>query len=168
MCNFNKQDDDMMAFIHLFMQKAAQSIGGENFLLSLIETIKTKKPYPLMQKNMQISSNNSIIKWNKVVFQDKVELIQELIIQHKKPQNTNLNILEEKNTKKRKNILNMIKTLTPIEFIVTPQNKNDGNGFNFKVFDTISNDEVRLNPIFIAIFFCSVEFTKKALKHKTQ
>ena len=40
MCNFNKQTQDVKEFIHLFMQKAAQSVGGTNFLLALIEEMK--------------------------------------------------------------------------------------------------------------------------------
>ena len=59
----------------------------------------------------------------------------------------------------------MVRTLTPVEFVVTPQNPNDGDGFNFKVFKSISDDEVILNPIFIAMFFCSTDFIKKALKY---
>jgi len=76
------------------------------------------------------------------------------------------NILNVENAKKRKNILNMIRTLTPVEFIVSPQNHNDGSGFSFKAFDVVSNEDVKLNPIFIAMFFCSTEFTKKALKYE--
>lgn len=60
----------------------------------------------------------------------------------------------------------MVKTLTPLEFVVTPQNPNDGEGFNFKVFDTADEDNVTINPIFLAMFFCSTEFTKKALKYQ--
>ena len=43
----------------------------------------------------------------------------------------------------------MVKTLSPIEFVVTPQNSNDGNGFNFKVFDTVDETNVKINPIFV-------------------
>ena len=42
MCNFNKQTSDTKALIHLFMTKAAQNIGGANFLLALIEAMKEK------------------------------------------------------------------------------------------------------------------------------
>ena len=66
---------------------------------------------------------------------------------------------------KRKKILNMVKTLSPIEFAVTPQNPNDGEGFSFGVFDKVEDGCAIINPIFTAIFFCSVEFTKKALKY---
>lgn len=166
MCNFNKQTDETKALIHLFMTKAADSVGGANFLLELMEAMKAKKPYALSEKNSQVASNHTIVKWNKVVFKDKTDLIQAILNAHRSSENQNFNILDEPNAKKRKNILNMVKTLTPLEFIVTPQNPNDGAGFNFKVFDVSSEDDVKLNPIFVALFFCSTEFIKKALKHK--
>jgi hypothetical protein len=52
----------------------------------------------------------------------------------------------------------MVKTLSPIEFLVSA---DEGDGFTFKIFDKIEEDFVSINPIFIAIFFCSSEFTKK-------
>jgi hypothetical protein len=166
MCNFNKQNEDTKALIHLFMTKAALSVGGENYLLALIEAMKTKKPNPLMFKGAQIASNNTIIKWNKVVFKDKVDVIEAILLQHKSSEKPDFNILNEENLKKRKNIINMVKALSPVEFVVTPQNQNDGGGFNFKVFEIVEENNVTFNPIFIAMFFCSVEFTKKALKYE--
>ncbi len=166
MCNFNKQNEETKALIHLFMKKAAENIGGVNYLLALIEAMKTKRPNPLMYKATQIASNNTIIKWNKVVFKDKVDVIEAILLNHKSSENPDFNILNEPNQKKKKNIINMVKALSPIEFIVTPQNTNDGGGFNFKVFDAMEEERVTFNPIFIAMFFCSVEFTKKALKHE--
>ncbi len=165
MCNFNQQNEETKELIHLFMSKAAQNIGGANFLLALIEAMKTKRPHPLMFKACQISSNNTIIKWNKVVFKDKVDVLSDVLQAHKSSENPDFNILANKSDKKRKAILNVVKTLTPIEFVVTPQNENDGAGFNFKVFDKIDNDNVTINPIFLVMFFCSTDFTKKALKY---
>jgi len=166
MCNFDKQNQDTKALIHLFMIKAAQTIGGVNFLLSLLEAMKTKRPHPLIYKECKISSNHTMISWNKVVFKDKLEILQEILISHKSSENPDFNILKNDNQKKRKKILNMVKTLSPVEFVVTPQNPNDGGGFDFKVFETTEDDYVKINPIFVAMFFCSVEFTKKALKYE--
>ncbi len=166
MCNFNKQSEDTKELIHLFMKKAAESVGGINFLLALIEAMKTKKPNALMYKECQIASNNTIIKWNKVVFRDKVEILEEILQVHRSSEDPDFNILNNENVKKRKKILNMVRTLAPLEFVVTPQNPKDGGGFSFKVFDTIEDENVTLNPIFIALFFCSTEFIKKALKYE--
>jgi GTPase Era involved in 16S rRNA processing len=167
MCNFDNQSQETKELLHLFMQKAAKELGGVNFLLSLIEALRNKKPHPLMIRDMQVASNNSIIKWNKVIFKDKVDLLENILIAHRESQEKDFNILSEPNQKKRKNIINMVKTLKPIEFVVTPQNPNDGNGFSFGVFDTVDFEKeiVTLNPIFLAMFFCSVNFTKNAIKH---
>ena len=166
MCNFNKQSEDTKALIHLFMNKAAENVGGANFLLALVEAMKKQKPNALMFKGCQIASENTIIKWNKVVFKDKVEVLEEILTAHRSSEDPDFNILSEENSKKRKAIVNMVRTLAPVEFIVTPQNHNDGSGFNFKVFETIEDNRVVLNPIFVAMFFCSTEFIKKALKYQ--
>ncbi len=166
MCNFNKQSEESKMMMHLFMKNAAKNVGGVNFLLALIEAMKSKKPHPLMYKECKIASNNSIIKWNKVVFKDKVEVIEQILALHRSSEAPSFNILEGVNTKQRKNIMNMVRALSPIEFVVTPQNPNDGDGFSFTVFEKAEDTDVRLNPIFVAFFFCSVEFTKKALKYE--
>lgn len=166
MCNFNKQSEDTKALMHLFMKKAAQNVGGVNFLLELIEALKAKKPNALMLKEKQVNSSHTTLKWNKVVFKDKVDVLQAILFLNQDSQNPDFNILNNENAKKRKAILNTIKTLSPIEFTVTPQNQNDGAGFNFKVFDRVGDDNVKMNPIFVAIFFCSTDFTKKALKYE--
>jgi len=166
MCNFNKQTQEIKMLIHLFMTNAAKNVGGENYLLALIEAMKTKKPNALIHAGKQVSSNNTIIKWNKVVFKDKLSVLEDILATHRGSENPDFNILADKSDKKRKAIINMAKTLSPIEFIVTPQNPNDGSGFDFKVFKTMKDDEIELNPIFIAMFFCSTEFIKKALKYR--
>ena len=166
MCNFNKQSEETKLMIHLFMTKAAQNIGGINFLLALVEAMKTKKPNALIFAAKQVSSNNTIIKWNKVVFKDKLMVLENILVNHRSSENPDFNILADKNEKTKKSIINMARTLAPIEFIVTPQNPNDGSGFSFKVFESIEDDCITMNPIFVAMFFCSTEFIKKAVKYE--
>lgn len=166
MCNFNQQSQDNKTLIHNFMKEAAENVGGTNFLLALIEAMKTKRPSPLTSKEKKISSNNTIIQWNKVVFKDKVDVIEKILQEHKSSENPDFNILNHENAKTKKSILNTVKTLSPVEFTVTPQNPKDGSGFNFKIFEILDDDNVKINPIFVAMFFCSTEFTKKALKYE--
>ncbi len=166
MCNFNNLDQKTKEFLHLFLTKAAQNIGGVNYLLALIEAMRAKKPHPLMQKNCQIASNNTIIKWNKVVFKDKIDLIQNILVAHREAEEKDFNILHGVNSKVEKNIINMSRALAPLKFVITPQNPNDGEGFSFTVFETLEDDVIIFNPVFIALFFCSTEFTKKAIKYQ--
>lgn len=163
MCNFNKHNEDAKALIHLFMKKASENLGGVNFLLNLIEAIKEKKPNALILGDKKVSSKEAKIEWNKVVFKDKFDVLEEIIRSHRSSEGYNFNILDVDNSKQSKKILNMIKTLAPLEFIVTA---DDGDGFTFKVFDKVEDGYASINPIFVAIFFCSSEFTKKALKYE--
>ena len=165
MCNFNKQSEDTKALIHLFLTKAAQNIGGINPLLALIEAMKAQKPHALIFKACKIDSDKTLIEWNKIIFKDKFEVLEEILVAHRSSENPDFNILKNDNKKQKKKILNMVKTLAPVEFLVTPKDANDGGGFNFKVFETIEDDNVTINPIFVSMFFCSTEFTKKALKY---
>ena len=165
MCNFNKHNDDTKALIHLLMKKSADSVGGTNFLLGLLEAMKEKKPNALMFKGCKIESTEASIRWNKIVFKDKLDILEEVIRSHKSSEGVDFNILENDSEKKKKKILNMVKTLAPIEFIVTPKNPDNGAGFNFKIFESIEENSAKINPIFAAMFFCSTEYMKKALKY---
>ncbi|MCF6339889.1 MAG: hypothetical protein L3J10_03910 [Sulfurimonas sp.] len=166
MCNFNKLNDDTKVLFHLLMKKSADSIGGANFLLALLEAMKDKKPNALMLKGCQVHSDEASIKWNKIIFKDKLDILEEVVRSHKNSEEQDFNILESDNQKKKKKILNMVKTLAPIEFVILPVDSENGAGFNFKVFESIENDIVKINPLFVAMFFCSTEYMKKALKYK--
>jgi len=165
MCNFNKQNEDTKALIHLFLTKAAGNIGGVNPLLALIEAMKAQKPHALTFKACKIESNKTTLVWNKLIFKDKFEVLERILLSHKSSEEPDFNILNNDKQKQKKKILNMVKTLAPVEFIVSPKDAADGDSFNFKVFEKIEDDYVKINPIFVAMFFCSTEFTKKALKY---
>lgn len=166
MCNFNKQNEDTKALIHLLMKKCAETVGGANFLLGLIEAMKEKKPNALILNTCKIDSKELKISWNKIVFKDKFDVLEEIIRSHKSSENQDFNLLENDNQKKRKKILNMVKTLAPVEFTVIAKNSEENPGFNFKIFETVEEDYVKVNPIFAAMFFCSTEYMKKALKYE--
>jgi len=168
MCNFNQQNEDFKKFISLFMQKVSKEVGGTNFLLGLIETLRETKPHPLTKSKCIITSEHIKIEWNKIIFKDKLEVLQEILLLHKSSQGSEFNILDIENQKKKKRILNVIKALIPVVFIVKPKNLEDGEGFEFTIFKTIDFDKniVKFNPVFIAMFFCSSEYTKRALKYE--
>jgi hypothetical protein len=146
------------------MKKNAESIGGTNFLLSLMETMKEKQTNALMDKKCLIKSAQATIKWNKIVFKDKLDTLESVIHNYKTSEENNFNILDVENEKMKKKILNMVKTLAPIEFSVAPIDSKNGTGFSFKIFDNVDNNSAKLNPVFIAMFFCSTNFMKKVLK----
>ena len=165
MCNFNKQNEETKALVHLLMTKSAQSVGGANFLIGLSEALRATKPHPLTTNKCHINSDNVVMKWNKIIFKDKLEVLEQIFLNHKSSESQDFNVLEADSDKKKKRILNLVRALAPVEFTVSPKNSDDGDGFNFKVFESIEDEYVKINPLFVALFFCSAEYTKKALKY---
>lgn len=170
MCNFNKQDDLTKALLHQLLNGSALSLGGHNFLLGLVEAIRNTKPAALTTSKCEVKAENVTIKWNKIIFKDKITAFEEVLLIYKDSENYDANFLDIKNDKKKKRVINMIKTLAPIEFTAKPKNEVNGAGFTFTIFNTIDfeNNIATVNPIFMAMFFCSVEFTKKSLKHEAK
>ncbi|MBD3824652.1 MAG: hypothetical protein IE916_09110 [Epsilonproteobacteria bacterium] len=164
MCNFNKHDDDTKLLIHLFMSKCAEALGGANALLSLLESMRAQKPHPLIYDKCLIKSSHAAISWNKAVYVEKLRTLEHLLAEHKSAKEPNFNILEHKNKKIQKEISNTVKAMRPIEFIVKPHDSSLG-GFEFEPFEFVEEGYVKLNPLFVAFFFCSVEYTKKALNY---
>lgn len=166
MCNFSKQSADTKALIHLLMKKCAEAVGSPNFLLGLVEAMKEKKPNALIVTACKVDSKELKISWNKIVFKDKFDILEEVVRSRKSSENQEFNILENDSLKKKKKIINMVKTLAPVEFTVIVKNSPEPAGFNFKIFEKIEENYVTVNPIFAAMFFCSAEYMKKALKYE--
>lgn len=162
MCDFNSLSDDEKKLYHEKLLECANNFGGKNFFLQLLEAIRETKPHPLTAGNSEFKVGLGCIKWNKVIFNDKLQLLQKARVKESE-QNNFLPDVTEKNYKK---VLNVVRTLKPIVFHVTPALKEDGPGFFFQPFDVIDETITKLNPIFDAIFFCSVETVKKILNYE--
>ncbi len=164
MCDFNKLDDAQKAEYHKQLLEYAESFGGKNFFLQLLEAIRKTKPHPLIAKNSEFRFSRGTIKWSKVIFKDKLTLLLDIRVNESK----NGTLLPDKEDKKYKKVLNLLRTLGPIEFNVTPKHLKDGDGFVMKPFEIIDENTTRLNPIFDAIFFCSVDTIKKVLNYEAK
>ena len=62
--------------------------------------------------------------------------------------------------------MNLVRTLAPIEFQVRPKNMKDAEGFTVRAFDRVDEATTLINPVFDALFFCSVDTVKKVLAYK--
>ncbi|HSR74213.1 MAG TPA: hypothetical protein VLL31_05175, partial [Sulfurovum sp.] len=118
-------------------------------------------PHPLTAGNSEFRIELGSIKWNKVIFNDKLQLLLNARVNESKQDN----FLPDQNEKNYKKILNVVRTLKPIVFHVKPVVKEDGPGFFFQPFDLIDENKVKLNPVFDAVFFCSVDTVKKVLNY---
>ena len=162
MCDFNTLTDEEKKLHHEKLLSCANNFGGKNFFLLLLEAIRETKPHPLTAGNSEFHIELGSITWNKVIFNDKLQLLIKARTNESK-QNNFLPNPDEKNYKK---ILNVVRTLKPIVFQVKPENKEDGSGFFFQAFDVIDENKTKLNPVFDALFFCSVDTVKKILNYE--
>lgn len=164
MCDFNILSDEEKQIHHKRLLECATNFGGKNFFLQLLEAIRHTKPHPITAGHHTFEMELGTITWNKVIFNDKLQLLLKARVNESK-QNNFLPKPTEKNYKK---ILNVVRTLKPIVFHVKPSHKEMGAGFFFQPFETIDADTVKLNPLFDALFFCSVDTIKKVLNYEAK
>lgn len=162
MCDFNTLNEDEKQQYHQKLLQCANSFGGKNFFLQLLEAIREVKPHPLISANMSFEIELGGIKWNKVIYNDKLQLL----LKARKNESKQNNLLPDTEEKNYKKILNVVRTLKPIVFHVKPANIENGSGFFFQAFDIIDEKTTKLNPIFDALFFCSVDTVKKILNYE--
>lgn len=162
MCDFHTLTDEEKKLYHDKLLQCAENFGGKNFFLQLLEAIRETKPHPLVAGNTQFDMELGTIKWNKVIFNDKLQLLLKARVNESKQDN----LLPAKEEKGYKKVLNLVRTLKPIVFHVKPAHKEDGPGFFFQPFNVIDENRTKLNPVFDALFFCSVNTVKKILNYE--
>jgi hypothetical protein len=161
MCDFQTLSDEEKRAYHEQLLAAAEKFGGKNFFLHLLEAIRETNPHPLTGKHREFTFELGTVKWNKVIFNDKLQLLQKARLNESRQNN----LLPSKEEKSYKKVLNLVRTLKPIVFHVKPANKEDGPGFFFQPFERIDEETTKLNPLFDALFFCSIETVKKILNY---
>ena len=162
MCDFNNLSDEEKRHYHELLLDAAEKFGGKNFFLHLLEAIRETKPHPLTAANRTFTMELGEVKWNKVIFNDKLQLLQKMRTGESERQN----LLPDESAGNYKKVLNLVRTLKPIVFHVKPSNKEDGPGFFFQPFEVIDEKTTRLNPLFDALFFCAISTVKKILNYE--
>jgi len=139
------------------LRECANAVGGKNFFLTLAETIRTTREGIIVGEKKQINYTNGIMTWNKTLHADNWRLL----VESAKVRTKDGNILLPIEDKRHKNILNMIRTLKPLTFTVTPNNASDGEGFSFNALEVIDDKTTRVSPLFKAMFVMPIDVLKK-------
>jgi len=162
MCDFNNLSEEEKLRYHELLMTCANNYGGLNFFLQLLEAIRDTTPHPLASSYQDFLFDLGDIRWGKTIFNDKIELIKSTRV----ARSSEKSFLPNEGDKKYKKVLNLIRTLDPIVFSVRPKLRDEGEGFDFKAFEKVDEQTVTLNPIFEALFFCSIDTVKKILTYK--
>jgi len=157
---YNSLDNSTKQNLKEQITNCAFEIGGKNHFLSLIEEIREERIHPLLSKDASFRFSHGLVKWGKVIFKDKVDLLVTIT----KDREKNKNLMLKKGDKNYKTIMNFLRTLGPITFEVQPKNKKDGDGFNLKAFDIVDENTSHLNFMFDVVFFLPLYIVKKLFK----
>ncbi len=149
-------EEERLAFYNELVE-VSEKVGGQNFFLQILESIRKEKVHPLLNKSLACRYNRGRISWEKSIYKDTLEYIQSLI--NKKDLFKNIS---EKEYKKR---VNLMKTLKPLEFKVLPLKEEDGEGFSFKAIDFIDEKNSKFSDLFKIIFFYNINYTKNIFKN---
>ena len=157
MTNYKLLDDATKQYYKKQITNCAQSLGGKNYFLQLLEEIRVTHPHPLMAKDYSFRFAHGIVKWKKVIFKEKVLLFIELF----KNKTSNENIMPKKGDKRYKTIMNLLRTIGPMEFEIRPKNSKNGDGFILHPFDIIDENTLHLNFMFEVLFFLPLYIVKQ-------
>ena len=157
MTNYKLLDDATKQYYKKQITNCAQSLGGKNYFLQLLEAIRAAHPHPLMAKDYSFRFAHGIVKWKKVIFKEKVFLLIELF----KDRESNGNLMPKKGDKRYKTIMNLLRTIGPIEFEICPKNSKNGDGFILRPFDMIDDNTLHLNFMFEVLFFLPLYIVKQ-------
>ena len=157
MTNYDSIENDKKQVLKNQLIKNATSLGGKNHFLSLIEAIRMAYPHPLMAKDASFRFNKGLIKWEKVIFKEKVNLLMTLINNN----DSNIILMPNKGDSNYKTIRNLIRAIGPIQFEVRPKNSKDGDGFIFNLIEIIDNNTCQLSFMFEVLFVLPIKLIKK-------
>ncbi len=141
------------------LRECADAVGGKNFFLTLAETIRSTREGIIVGEKKQINYSSGIMTWNKTLHADNWRLLVETA----KVRTKDGNILLGAEDKRHKNILNMIRTLKPLTFTVTPTNSSDGEGFSFSALEVIDDKTTHVSPLFKAMFVMPIDVLRKTM-----
>ena len=110
-----------------------------------------------MAKGACFRFNKGIIKWEKVIFKEKVNLLITLI----RDNDRNNNLMPKEGHRNYKTIINLLRTIGPMKFEVRPKNSKDGDGFILRPIEIIDNNTCRINFMFEVLFFLPIQLIKK-------
>ena len=162
--NFNELDAKTKKQLHEEVTQFAETIGGINVFLQMIEDIKKEKPHALLNKSCVFHFAKAKLNWNKQIFKESLDHLFSAM----RKEERDGDMLNGLNPKDYKNTMNMMRTLKPISIRVTPKKEEELRGFAFSILDTSVEKKTKVSIIYKIIFFYHIEFAKDILTFKNE
>lgn len=160
--NFNNLDNDLKKSLHEEITAYADSIGGKNFFLQLIEHIKADRTNLVLSKTGTFHFPKGKVCFSKSIYKDTYKIVFDAIRREEK----NGDMLDGINPKDYKAVMNMMRALSSTTVEVVPKEESQGEGFSFNILDTSVEKKTKFTFIFKILFFYNIEEAKKALSYE--
>ncbi len=159
--NFNDLPTQQKEQLHNTFIKNANSVGGVNAFLKMIEDIKTSKPKALLNKTAIFHYSSGRLLWEKSIFKDTLTILQSAMIKEEKSGD----MIAGLDPKEYKSTMNMMRVLKPIKITIVPKDEAC-EGFEFMILDTTQEKKTKVTLDFKIIFFYNIDFAKSILNYK--
>jgi len=159
---FNDLELDARKELNIKINEYANSIGGINFFLQMIEDVRAEKPSALLNKTAIFHYKNGKITWAKSIYKDTLTLLFSAM----RKEDKDGDILNGLNPKMYKETMNMMRTLKPVTLSISSNLENANSGFTLDILDSSEVKKTKVDLMFKIIFFYNIEFAKDALSFK--
>ena len=159
---FTDLDLDAKKKLNIQINEYANSIGGKNFFLQMIEDIRKEKPSALLNKTAIYHYTKGKLTWGKSIYKDT--LTQLFSAMRKEDKDGDL--LNGLNPKAYKETMNMMRALKPVTISIRSNTEDANTGFTVDILDSSEVKKTKVDLMFKIIFFYNVEFAKDALSFK--
>ena len=157
---FNDLDLDTKKELNKQITEYANSIGGINFFLQMIEDIRNEKPNALLNKTAIFHYTKGKITWSKSIYKDTLTQLFNAM----RKEDKDGDILNGLNPKVYKETMNMMRALKPVTISI--RNEDSSSGFVVDILDSSEVKKTKVDLMFKIIFFYNIEFAKDALTFK--
>ncbi|OUR69800.1 hypothetical protein A9Q76_08800 [Arcobacter sp. 31_11_sub10_T18] len=161
--NFNDLSNEEKQQLHVELTNNANSVGGTNFFLQMIEDIREEKPKALLNKTATFHYKKGKIEWQKSIFKDTLTCLYDGMRREEKTGD----MLNGINPKEYKAAMNMMRALKPVNLVVTPKD-GEYEGFNMEILDASEEKKTKISLMFKIVFFYNVTFAKEVLNYKAE
>jgi len=161
--NYDNLTNEQKEEISLQIKEDVQNVGGVNFYLGLIESIRETKPNALLNKTAIFHYGKGTISWEKSIYKETLTALFNAM----KKEERDGDMLNDLKPRDYKSTMNMMKVLKPITVTIKPKDE-ELEGFSFSILDTSEAKNTKVSLAFKILFFYNIEFAKKALNFRSQ
>ncbi|HIP13028.1 MAG TPA: hypothetical protein EYG97_00965 [Arcobacter sp.] len=159
--NYDNLTNEQKEEISNKINNDVQSVGGVNFYLALIESLRETKPNALLNKTAKFHYPKGTIDWSKSIYKETLTALFNAM----KKEERDGDMLDGLKPRDYKSTMNMMKVLKPIIITINPKDE-ECEGFSFPILDTSEAKKTKVSLAFKILFFYNIEFAKKALNFK--